>query len=206
MRVLNDYKRFYQREQFNVFYTIFAEPKSRSMELDKRKLYVLGYILYVSIVLMCIWSMRKNQFWPALIGYSVSLPIAVYLVKEVIGYYKNKNHNYFSLRDVDYTKVAANQKVALYSLLKSFYEHVSQDKKLYVDKILGDYYLLTGLNHDDFEKYGGNSIDFYANTAETIKDTQVRDEFYMVCEELKKYCNTPEADKLYNRIKSAFKR
>lgn len=29
LRVLNDYKRFYQRASFDVFYIIFAEPKNK---------------------------------------------------------------------------------------------------------------------------------------------------------------------------------
>ena len=62
------------------------------MDLEKYKWYILGYIFYVSIVLASIWNERRD-FWPLLIIWCITIPIASYVVSHFAQKYIKKYKN-----------------------------------------------------------------------------------------------------------------
>lgn len=47
--------------------------------MEKYKWYILGYVFYTSIVLASIWNERRD-FWPLLIIWCITIPIALYVI------------------------------------------------------------------------------------------------------------------------------
>ena len=57
------------------------------MSWEKHKWYILGYLLYMSIVLAFIWNEKRN-FGPKFIIWCISIPIALYIVNAYVSYYR----------------------------------------------------------------------------------------------------------------------
>ena len=58
------------------------------MNMEKYKWYILGYVFYASIVLASIWNERRD-FWPLLIVWCITIPVALYIIGALVVKYKN---------------------------------------------------------------------------------------------------------------------
>ena len=56
------------------------------MDWKKYQWYILGYILYVSIVLASIWD-EGRDFWPMFIIWCISIPLALYIIWSLVWKY-----------------------------------------------------------------------------------------------------------------------
>lgn len=62
------------------------------MSWEKYKWYILGYVLYVSIVLASIWNQRR-EFWPLFIVWCITIPLALYIVCSLVSKYQRRKKN-----------------------------------------------------------------------------------------------------------------
>ena len=57
---------------------------------EKYKWFILGYVLYASIVVASIWNQRR-EFWPLFIIWCITIPVALYIIGSLLlKYLKNK--------------------------------------------------------------------------------------------------------------------
>lgn len=56
---------------------------------EKYKWFILGYVLYVSIVLASIWNQRR-EFWPLFIIWCITIPVALYIIGSLVSKYLKK--------------------------------------------------------------------------------------------------------------------
>ena len=70
-------------------------------KIIKYKWYILSYILYISVVFVCISDFRKNEFWNALLIFDIIIPILVYMAYSLLKYRKEKQLWPFSPTQAD---------------------------------------------------------------------------------------------------------
>lgn len=57
------------------------------VELFKKyKWFILGYVIYITIVIVCLQDFRHNKFWILLMVLGITVPVASYVVYYLIWY------------------------------------------------------------------------------------------------------------------------
>ncbi len=57
------------------------------VELFKKyKWFILGYVIYITIILVCLMDFERDEFWIRLIAFGITVPVALYVVYYLIWY------------------------------------------------------------------------------------------------------------------------